>query len=70
MEIWVSIMMIEYTFFAWSNTVLSDQNASLLGYNIMLEGLVKILIDQDDRENKFCPIVCGFARTYDRWSAL
>ena len=46
--------------------ILSDQNASLLSYNIMEEGLVKILIDQDDRANKFCPIICGFARSYDR----
>ena len=42
-------MMIEHTFFARSNTILSDQNASLLSYNIMEEGLMKILLDQDDR---------------------
>ena len=59
-------MMIEHTFFARSYTILSDQNASLLSYNIMEEGLVKILLDQDDRANKFCPIICGFARSYDR----
>ena len=52
--------------FARSNTILSDQNASLLSYNVMEEGLVKILLDQDDRANKFCPIICVFARSYDR----
>ena len=31
----------------------------------MEEGLVKILINQDDRANKFCPIICVFARSYD-----
>ena len=51
-------MMIEHTFFARSYTILSDQNASLLSYNIMEERLVKILLDQDDRANKFCPIIC------------
>ena len=59
-------MMIEHTFFARSNTILSDQNASLLSYNIMEEGLVKILFDQDDQANKFCPIIFVFARLYDR----
>ena len=58
--------MIEHTFFARSNTILSDQNASLLNYNIMEEGLVKNLLDQDDQANKFCPTICGFARPYDR----
>ena len=53
--------MIEHTIFAQSYTIFSDQNASLLSYNIMVEGLVKILLDQDDRANKFCPIICGFA---------
>ena len=42
-------MMIEHTILARSNTILSDQNASLLGYNIMEEGLVKFLLDQDYR---------------------
>ena len=64
MEI-VSIM-IERTIFAQSNPIFSDQNACLLSYNIMEEGLVKILLDQDDRANKFCPIICVFARSYDR----
>ena len=59
-------MMIEHTFFARSNTILSDQNASLLSYNIMEEGLVKIPLDEDDRANKSCPIICGFARSYDQ----
>ena len=36
----------------------------------MEEGLTKILLDQDDRANKFFPITCVFARTYDRWSTL
>ena len=59
-------MMIEQTIFARSNTILYDKNACLLSYNIMEEGLVKILLDQDDRANKFCPIICVFARSYDR----
>ena len=60
-------MMIEHTIFARSNTILSDQNACLLlTYNIIEEVLVKILIDQDDRANKFCPIICASARSYDR----
>ena len=59
-------MMIELTIFARSNTILSDQNACLLSYDMMEEGLVKILLDQDDRANKFCPIVCVFSRSYDR----
>ena len=59
-------MIIEHTVFAQSNTNLSDQNASLLNYKIMDEDLVKILLNQDDRANKFCPIVCVFARSYDR----
>ena len=59
-------MMIEQTIFARSNTILSDQNACLLSYNMMEEGLVKILLDLDDRANKFCPIKCVFARSYDR----
>ena len=57
-------MMIEHTTFASSNTILNDQNARLLSYNIMEEGLVKILLDQDDRANKlfsnhmcFCSII-------------
>ena len=44
-------MMIGQTIFARSNTILSDQNAFLLSYNIMEEGLAKILLDQDDRAN-------------------
>ena len=63
-------MMIEHTIFARSNTILSDQNACLLTYNIIEEVLVKILLDQDDRASKFCPIICDFARSYDRISAL
>ena len=59
-------MMIGQTIFARSNTTLSDQNAFLSSYNIMEEGLVKILLDQDDRANKFCPIICALARSYDR----
>ena len=51
-------MMIEQTIFARSNTILSDQNACLLSYNIMEKGLVKILLDQDDRSKKYCLIVC------------
>ena len=46
-------MMIEHTFFARSYKIFSDQNASLLSYNIMKEGLVKILLDQDDRAKFF-----------------
>ena len=59
-------MMIELTSFARSNTILADQNARLLSYNIMEEGLVKTLLDQDDRANKFCPIICVFARSHNR----
>ena len=59
-------MMIEHTIFARSNTILSDQNACLLRGNIMEEDFVKALLDQDDRANKFCPIICIFARSYDR----
>ena len=59
-------MMIEHTTFARSNTILSDQTVFLLSYNIMEEGLVKILLDQDDRANKFRPIICVFALSYDR----
>ena len=33
---------IEHTIFSRSNTILSDQNACFLSYNIMKEGLVKI----------------------------
>ena len=58
-------MMIKHTIFARLNTILSDQNAYLLSYNIMKEGLVKILVDQNDRANKFCLIICVFARSYD-----
>ena len=65
-EIRVPIMTIEQTIFARSKTILSDQNAFLLSCSIMEEALVKILLDQDDRANKFCPIICVFARSYDR----
>ena len=58
-------MMIEHTIFARSNTILPDQNFCLLSYNTMEEGLVKILLDQDGRANKFCTIICVFARSYD-----
>ena len=57
-------IMIERTIFAQSNPIFSDQNACLLSYNIMEEGLVKILLDQNDRANKFCPIKFVFARSY------
>ena len=63
-------MMIEHSIFAQSNTILYDQNVFLISYNIIKEGLVKILLDQDDRANKFCPIICVFARSYDRGSTL
>ena len=43
-EIWMPIMMIEYTIFARSNTILYDQNACLISYNIKEEGLLKILL--------------------------
>ena len=56
--------------FARSDATLSDQNAFLLSCNIMEEGLVKILLDQDDRANKFCPIICVFAQSYDRGPGL
>ena len=62
--------MIEHSIFARSNTILSDQNACLLCYIIMEEGLEKILLVQNDRANKFCLIIRHFARSYDRWSAL
>jgi len=65
-EIWVPIMMIEHTIFARSNTILSDQNTCLLSYTIMEEGLGKLLLDQNDCAIKFCPIICVFARSYDR----
>ena len=59
-------MIIVHTIIAQSNTILSDQNGCLLSHNIMEEGLVKILLDQDDRADKFCLIICDFARSYDR----
>ena len=59
-------MIIEQTTFARSNTIFSDQNACLVSYTIIEEGLVKILLDQDDRANRFCSIICEFARSYDR----
>ena len=48
-KIWVPIMMIGQTIFARSKSILSDQNVFLLSYNIMEQGLVNILLDQDDR---------------------
>ena len=60
-------MIIEHKIFSRSNTILPDQNVCLLSYNIMEEDLVKILLDQDDRANKFCPIICVFARSYVRY---
>ena len=56
-------MMIKHTIFARSNTIFSNQNSFslyiVLYYmcivNIIEEGIVKILLDQDDRVNKFCP---------------
>ena len=59
-------MMIEHSIFARSNAILFDQNAFIVSYNIIEEVLAKILLDQDDRANKFCPIICVFARSYDR----
>ena len=59
-------MMIEHTIFALSNTILSNQNACLLSYNIMEEGLVEILLDQGDRANKFYPIIWSRKITYDK----
>ena len=58
-------MMTEHTIFAQSNAVLLNQNACLLSFNIVEESLEKILLDQDDRANKFFPIICVFARSYD-----
>ena len=58
MEIWVPIMMFEHKIFARSNTILFDQNACFLSYNIMEEGYVKIPLHQDDRANKVRPIIC------------
>ena len=63
-------MEIEHTIFARSNNIFSDQNACLLDNNIMGEGLGKILLDQDERANIFCLIICVFAQSYDRWLAL
>ena len=65
-EILVPIMMIEHSIFARSNSISSDQNVCLVSYNIMKEDLAKILLDQDDRANKFCSIISVFARSYDR----
>ena len=59
-------MMIEHKIFDRSNTILSDQNVFLLSCDILEKGLVKILLDQDDRANNFYPIICVFARSYDR----
>ena len=59
-------MMIENMNFARSSTNFFDQNKCLSSYNTLEEGLVKILLDQDDRANKFCLIMCVFARSYDR----
>ena len=55
-------MMIGQTIFARSKTILSDQNAFLLSYNIMEEVLVKIVLDQDDRANKLS--ANNLARSY------
>ena len=38
-------MTIEHTVFVRSNTILCHQNASLLNYNIMEKGLVKIILN-------------------------
>ena len=59
-------MMIELSIFARSDAILSDQNACIVSYNIIEEGLANILLDQDDGANKFCPIISVFARSYDR----
>ena len=59
-------MMIDHSTFARYNTVLSHQNACLLRYNVIKEGLVEILLDQVDRANKVFPIICVFAQSYDR----
>ena len=50
-------MMIELSIFARSDAILSDQNACYLSYNIIKKGLENVLLDQDDRANKFCPII-------------
>ena len=62
----VMIMMTEQAIFARSNIILSNQNVCLLSYDIMEEGLLKILLDQDDQAKKFCPIIYVFAQSYDR----
>ena len=59
-------MMIEQSIFARSDAILSDQNACIVSYHIIEEGVAKILLDQDDRANEFCSIICVFARVYDR----
>ena len=46
-------MVIEHSIFARSNAILSDQSVCSLSYNILEEGKVKILLDQEDRANKF-----------------
>ena len=69
-EIWVPITIIKHTIFARSNTILSNQNTCSSSYSITEKGLVKILLVQDDRANKFCSIICVFARSYDRGSTL
>ena len=58
-------MMIEHSIFARSDAILYDQNECFLSYNIIKKVLAKILLDQDDRAIKFCPIICVFARSYD-----
>ena len=63
-------MMIEHTIFARSNTILSDQNGCLLSHNIMEEGLGKILLDQDDRANKFCSILDHMCFCSIIWSVI
>ena len=44
-EIWVPIMTIKHTIFARSNIILSNQIPCLLSYNIMEEGIMKIMLD-------------------------
>ena len=59
-------MMIEHTIFLRSNTILSDQNACFIKLQYMEEGLMKILLDQDDdRADKLCLIIFVFARLYN-----
>ena len=59
-------MMIEHSIFARSNATLSDQKFCQQIRFGGLEVLVKIMFDPDDQANKSCPIMCVFARSYDR----